>query len=289
MIKLTIHPLFYFLMFLAGFTGNARSLILAFISVLIHEVARMLTAFGFGYRSAVIELFPFGGVAKLDYALYNDPVAEGVTALAGPVQSLILALLSVCFDMFMGSHSWAREMYKINLGLAFFNLLPLFPLDGGRILRALAISKWGISPKQVGKFVVLLTKVLTMAAMPFTVYFFTFRQGAVYPVLVLFFLFIAAKEENMYYAFWRQQGLKEKSFAKSGVIKAKIWLVEGERRMNEIIPLLMGKEYHLFFVQNKAGKIVGLLKEADLLSAFSEKPYTTFLAEVRRRSGIFDH
>src|SRR5690554_6293417 len=196
MIKLKIHPLFYFLMFLAGFTGNVRSLTLAFISVLIHEAAHMLTAFGFGYRSAVIELFPFGEMAKLDYALYNDPIAEGITALAGPVQSLILALLSVCFDRFMGGDSWAREMYKINLGLAFFNLLPLFPLDGGRVLRALSISKWGISPKRVGKFVVILTKVLTMTAMPFTFYFFSFRQRAVYPVLVLFFLFIAADRKS---------------------------------------------------------------------------------------------
>ena len=143
MIRIRIHPLFLLILFISGVTGKYLSMLLAFFSVLLHELAHILTAFGFGYRTTAVELFPFGGVARLDYSLFNDPWAEAVTALAGPVQSGILAVLAKVMQNSSGYLPVCGELLRINLGLAFFNLLPLFPLDGGRVLRAFLATAQG--------------------------------------------------------------------------------------------------------------------------------------------------
>ena len=94
MFKIKLSPFLYPLFFLAGLTGQIATLLMAFFSVLLHETAHLVTAFGFGYRTFWIELFPFGGIARMEASLFNDPVAETVTALAGPVQSILLAFSS---------------------------------------------------------------------------------------------------------------------------------------------------------------------------------------------------
>lgn len=120
-----------------------------FGSLLLHELAHSIVARHFGLKINGITLFLFGGVAEMD----SDPASAGVefwVALAGPVMSLCL---SFGFWMF----SWASTLMQaspaitqvlsylavINLVLALFNLVPAFPLDGGRVLRAYLWNKSG--------------------------------------------------------------------------------------------------------------------------------------------------
>ena len=126
-------------------SGIAASL-LFFASVLFHELAHSLVAKMKGISVRSITLFIFGGVAHLDREA-NRPLTEFLIALAGPLSSLLLAAL------FSGVWALTRghlEMISalsgllggINLTLAIFNLVPGFPLDGGRLLRSIL---WGIS------------------------------------------------------------------------------------------------------------------------------------------------
>lgn len=262
MLKVKINSWFYLLLFLSGVTGNFLSLVLGFLSVLLHETAHILTALGFGYHPLVIELFPFGGVAKMDYALFNDPVAEGVTALAGPFESIILALLSKTFAPFLQIPKISEELLVINLGLALFNLLPLFPLDGGRIMRSLLAGKLGY--KKATSLATSLTRwVIIVTGFPLT--YLTLR-GVVplhFPFLLLF-LFVAAREDNFFYAYLAQKNKKTSFMEEKGLLTSKVWIVEPGRKIGEIIPFLSGKNYHLFILTDKNGKIVGEVTEEQL-------------------------
>lgn len=119
--------------------GAATALML-FVSVLIHELAHSLMAKRFGIAVPRITLFLFGGVAQIA-AEPPSPAAEFWIALVGPVTSLALAavfwwlkpLLAASVPLF----ALAEYLATLNLVLALFNLLPGFPLDGGRVLRAL--------------------------------------------------------------------------------------------------------------------------------------------------------
>jgi stage IV sporulation protein FB len=109
-----------------------------FLSVLIHEYGHIFAARLHGVDCRKITLHGLGGLAHLDEEL-ERPRAEFLVALAGPVTSLILALL---LWLASGAISSARgseflgDLAVINLAIACFNLIPAYPLDGGRMLHA---------------------------------------------------------------------------------------------------------------------------------------------------------
>jgi Zn-dependent protease/CBS domain-containing protein len=120
--------------------------LLFFVSILLHELGHALVGRSRGLRTRSIVLFVFGGVAQLE----EDP-EDGRTefwmAAAGPAVSLLLALLfqAAGSSALLGPSASAVAHYLalINLALALFNLVPAFPLDGGRILRGLLWRQLG--------------------------------------------------------------------------------------------------------------------------------------------------
>jgi len=117
--------------------------LLFFVSILLHELGHAVVALRHGLRTRSITLFIFGGVAQLD-GDPRDGRAEFWMAAAGPAVSLALAgLFYTCATLtFLGPSAAAVAKYLalINLILALFNLVPAFPMDGGRLLRG---ALWG--------------------------------------------------------------------------------------------------------------------------------------------------
>ncbi len=154
-----VHATFWLLLIWVGyvrFTARGRwedaaagvaFILVLFAIVVMHEFGHALTARRFGVRTRDITLLPIGGVARLE-RIPEDPKQELLIALAGPAVNVCLA--AICFALiganwqlgqftnldlirgnFLGNLMW------INVGLAVFNMMPAFPMDGGRVLRAL--------------------------------------------------------------------------------------------------------------------------------------------------------
>lgn len=127
---------------------GAASAVLFFISVLVHELAHSFVAVKHGIRVASIRLFIFGGLAQVT----SEPRTgrhEFLIALAGPATSMALGMffLAVYSYMMVASpkspvSGIAGFLAAANVILALFNLIPGFPLDGGRILRAILWDRW---------------------------------------------------------------------------------------------------------------------------------------------------
>ena len=120
--------------------------------VVLHEFGHALMARRFGIRTRDIILFPFGGVGRLE-RIPEVPSQELRIALAGPAVSVgIAAGLFAALrlqgsaprleDFGIGDASFTERLMFINAGLAVFNLLPAFPMDGGRVLRALLAMRF---------------------------------------------------------------------------------------------------------------------------------------------------
>jgi Zn-dependent protease/CBS domain-containing protein len=113
--------------------------ILFLVSVLIHELSHALLARRFGLPVATITLFVFGGAANLGEEP-KTPREEALIAAVGPLSSLLLGGILWVIDIFVAQEQLAATigwLAFINLSLGIFNLVPGFPMDGGRILRAL--------------------------------------------------------------------------------------------------------------------------------------------------------
>jgi len=114
-----------------------------FASLILHELSHSLVARRFGLRVGGITLFVFGGVAELEQEP-ESPKSELWIALAGPAMSLLLAGLFLIASIMLNGSGISKPLEivftylaLINFILAVFNLVPAFPLDGGRVLRAL--------------------------------------------------------------------------------------------------------------------------------------------------------
>jgi len=147
-IDLYLHPTFLLVLLFAGMYGGGVTSILLMASifgcVVLHELGHALTARRFGIETEDITLYPIGGVARLR-RMPRAPGAELLIALAGPAVNLLIVLALqglVVLGFLTGLESdlplWSfvGVLTTANLVLALFNLIPAFPMDGGRVLRA---------------------------------------------------------------------------------------------------------------------------------------------------------
>jgi Zn-dependent protease len=173
-IPLFVHPTFLLIILWALYSTRAHglfaialvvaALLAVFGCVVLHELGHALMARYFGIRTRDITLYPIGGVARLE-RMTDKPHEELCIALAGPaVNVVIAALLTPLFVMaaFSGAVPTAADLFtgvdgpvsfvggflallwQANIVLVLFNMIPAFPMDGGRVFRSILASMMGV-------------------------------------------------------------------------------------------------------------------------------------------------
>lgn len=139
--KLTIHPLFILLGVVLALFGAFSVFVWCSLFALLHELGHSLVAENFGYKMNKIRLMPFGAEVYGDTDSF-DSVDEIYIAIAGPAVNFVICLILLGFWWVAPwVYNFTDEIFKTNLMMGVFNLLPFFPLDGGRVLLCVLSTK----------------------------------------------------------------------------------------------------------------------------------------------------
>lgn len=269
-INFSIHPLFFVLGFYYAATGQIFVFIIYTVVAVLHELGHSFVAAGAGYRLKKITLMPFGAVVsgKLDGMKLKDEIK---IALAGPFINLAVGLLFVAsWWIYPESYAFTDIAAEANFSMAIVNLLPIFPLDGGRILSA-SLSLLAGDDKAfficriIGVvFALLLTALFIISA------FNQINLSLMFFAAFVLFGALSRHKENKYvklYTAPEEDGLlrgmpyKKQALSINATVK-KLMLCLDERAINEVV-IFDGNKQVTTLSQKRIGEIV---ERADLYS-----------------------
>ncbi len=242
-----------------------------FACVLLHEFGHILMARRFGIRTPDVILLPIGGLARLE-RLPEKPRQEFWIALAGPVVTLIIALglwaglaltgpLVVPDEGEIGGRSLLAMLAVINAFLLGFNLIPAYPMDGGRVFRAILASRLGM---------VKATRIAARVGRTIAIGGGAWALFAPQPqpmlVLIAIFIFLAAGQEA---------SMVETRAAGRGIIVDQMMItrfvtIPVYGTLRQAVDLLLEGEQREFPVVDNAGALEGLLTRDLLIRSLTD-------------------
>lgn len=249
--------------------------------VVLHELGHALTAKRFGIKTRDITILPIGGLARLE-RIPEDPKQELLVAIAGPAVNVVLALifwgiveargdLASVESLAVPGAPFLDRLLWVNVFLTVFNLLPAFPMDGGRVLRALLAMRFDYvrateMAASVGQFMAIAFGIVGLfGPNPFL-------------IIIAFFVFMGAQQEahltKVRAAF---QGVPVRS-----AMMTRFRTLSPDDTIGRAIDLLLSGSQQDFPVVED-GRIAGLLLRRDLFNALRENRRDAPIESIVRR------
>lgn len=274
----------------AALFSRLGTLMTAFCSLTLHELAHTVMAHRLGYAVDGIEIMPFGFIARLDPAPRSPSDAAAIAA-AGPAVSLGASLLSAGFIVLFrgfGGADALREFAFFNLSLGAFNLLPALPLDGGRL--ALALSTRGASARSRRRsarvFTLLGTVFGTTVAAFGALVIWRERRSAAALFHGASFLITGAFIAFEAFAFNKKSGeasLKSPSrLAPAHAVRVLPVALDSRSSVRDALVALAGNAYGIACVLDEKKRVIGILDEGALYERAAEGRENITLYEAVR-------
>jgi len=263
---LSIHPAFFFVLIYCVFFGKLQAFATITILALIHEAGHAIVALRYGYKLKRVRLLPFG--AELCGQDLFLPLHEIRIALAGPITNFGICLICVALMwVWPAAYSNLKLVFDCSLSLALFNLLPFFPLDGGRIFVALVSQKLGrdLALKTAKIFTIFFGIFLLILFSVSLFISFNLTFGIMGFSLVLSSIFIStnSKYERLTSASFKQKKLK------SGLVQKHIAISENSS-IYSAFSNVDARTQAVFCVQDDFGKEIIHLSESDIENAINK-------------------
>lgn len=248
--------------------------------VVLHELGHALTARKYGIRTRDITLLPIGGVARLE-RMPDDPIQELWVALAGPAVNVVIAAGLFIWlgltgsweplaELSVAKGSFVERLMVVNLFLVGFNMLPAFPMDGGRVLRALLATRIEYTQAtqiagSVGQGMAFLFGFIGLFSNPFLLF-------------IALFVWIGAAQET---------SMVQMKTALGGIPVRRAMLTDFQTLSPQdslgraVEMILAGSQQDFPVVDN--GRVVGVLTRDDVLVALAQGGQELPVSEVMRR------
>lgn len=275
-IDIKIHLTFFFILIWFGFSAymsggsivaamtNVLLIVVLFMCVVLHELGHALTARMFGIATKDITLLPIGGVARLE-SMPEDPKEELLVAAAGPAVNFVISVglftgllfsgfFNQPFNIAVMLNNFWLQLLIANITLVLFNLIPAFPMDGGRILRSLLAL--GMDHLKATRIAANIGRGLAIL-MGIAGFFYN-------PWLILTAIFVWSGAGAEAQAVEMKAGLK--GLVVRDALVSHFYQVEANQPLSDVFQLAMSTgQYHIPVLSN--GNFLGIIRRGDLLKA----------------------
>lgn len=268
--RLRIHPLFLAAGLVSAFTGDLLLFLAAALAAAEHECAHAFVARRYGFALDKLVLMPYGAVLSGDIAGIGKK-QELAVLVAGPLANAVTALAFVAlWWLFPETYPYTEAAASVSFSLFLVNLLPAYPLDGGRILHLLLSPLGERRANVVCRAVTLLTASGVLAYFIWTCFFDAAWTALVFSVLLAAGAFGGGRYARMTFS-------REKSFAR-GLEERRV-VIAAERTVQDAFRHLREEKY-LVLVLFSGGEFLGELSEEEYLDAVRAGRWSAQLSEL---------
>jgi Zn-dependent protease/CBS domain-containing protein len=253
-------------------------LVLVFACVVAHEFGHILMARYFGIKTPEVTLLPIGGIANME-RIPEDPWQELPVAVAGPMVNVVIAAVLIMIGGFAVVDAQSidftnvplvQRLALVNISLVVFNLIPAFPMDGGRVLRAVLAMR--LNPQRA-------TEIAARLGQAFALLFVAL--GLFFNPLLIFiglFIFLAGISELQASAVHRfAQGLTV-----SDGMERSVQCMRSDASLSDAVDVLLATSQKNFLVVDATGIPVGMLDRNDLADILKTSEPETKVSAVMR-------
>jgi Zn-dependent protease len=252
-----------------------------FLCVVLHEYGHALTARRYGIKTRDITLYPIGGVARLE-RMPEKPIEELWVALMGPAVNVVIAVLLFAYllvtnglvpltDLTVSSGSFVERLMMVNISLVLFNLIPAFPMDGGRVLRALLAMRMDyVRATQVaaviGQGLALVFGFIGLFSNPFLLF-------------IALFVWIGASQES---------SVAQVKNSVSGIPVTRAMMTDFKTlsprdNLSQVVALILAGSQHDFPVVDANGRVAGILDRDAFMRALTQHGQSAPVMDFIRR------
>lgn len=274
--------------------GMLLFLVALFTCLIMHEYGHALTARKFGIKTKDITLLPIGGVARLE-RMPDKPWQEFLVAIAGPMVNVVIAgIIVVAMSMIysfeairaaltpiMGlTDSFWVNLAKVNIFLVLFNMLPAFPMDGGRIVRSLLamVLPYERATSLAATMGKVMAALFLLEVFGFNTIPFIYGNSNILLAFIAVFVWMSAGSESRYVAM--RSRLHNVPVARAMVTNFRTL---SPRDTVEWVSDLAASGLQQDFPVADEGSVVGMVYRADLLAAATRRePYLT-IGDIMRK------
>lgn len=251
-----------------------------FVCVILHEYGHALTARKFGVKTSDITIYPIGGVARLE-RMPDKPIEELWVALMGPAVNVVIAVILFAYlfltssliplrELTVASGSFLERLMVVNISLVLFNLIPAFPMDGGRVLRSLLAMRMDyVRATQIaatiGQGIALLFGLIGLF-------------GNAMLLFIAFFIWIGASQES---------GATQMKNAISGIPVGRTMLTDYKslsprEPLSRMGQLILAGSQHDFPVIDDNDKVVGIITRDAFMLALTQQGQNVAVSAVMK-------
>lgn len=246
-----------------GFKGE---LLIAFIIAIFHEFMHYLTARHLGFCGFDVELLPIGTVLKLKELDDAAPKEDFLISVSGPLINLILAIFFYCMIPLF-KNKYVNLFYMGNLTIGIFNLIPAFPLDGGRMVRDILSLRTYY--KKANKIMINLSIYIGITMMfIYIVLFFAGKNNFSIGFIALFIVTSSLKErERISYIIMADIINKKGNFIKKGYMENRSMSIYYKKDLLTALSMVDKNKYNIFTVLDDEMKVMDIIYEEEIIEA----------------------